>query len=96
MKLQFEPFDGRSFNDRDVFDAETNRVVGWIASGRQSAGIHIHLFDGKYDTTVSTYQECIGYVNGVAAALNRMTDPANYLGLAPAMVDRVLHRVGTN
>jgi 3-carboxy-cis,cis-muconate cycloisomerase len=24
------------------------------------------------------------------AALDRLTDPANYLGLAPAMVDRVL------
>jgi 3-carboxy-cis,cis-muconate cycloisomerase len=26
------------------------------------------------------------------AALDRMTDPANYLGLAPAMVDRLLAR----
>jgi 3-carboxy-cis,cis-muconate cycloisomerase len=28
------------------------------------------------------------------AALNRLTDPANYLGLAPDMVDRVLRRSG--
>jgi 3-carboxy-cis,cis-muconate cycloisomerase len=28
------------------------------------------------------------------AALDRLTDPATYLGLAPAMVDRVLERSG--
>jgi hypothetical protein len=48
MKLAFEPFDGRTFTDRDVRDMDANdRVVGFIALGRQTPGIHISLFDGK-------------------------------------------------
>jgi hypothetical protein len=74
MKLTFEPFDGRSFNDRDILDEDINQVVGWIASGRSlNPGIHISLFDGKYKKTTATYPECVGFVKGVESVLNHMT-----------------------
>jgi hypothetical protein len=75
MKLNFNWFDGRSFNDLDVVDEDTDQVVGWIASGRQS-GIHIYLFDGKYKKVVSTYKECRGFVDGVQEVLDHMTATA--------------------
>jgi hypothetical protein len=36
-------------------------------------GIHVSLFDGKYFTIASTYDECVGFVNGVQAVLNHAT-----------------------
>jgi hypothetical protein len=77
MKLSFEWFDGRSFSDREVRDMDlNNRVVGFIASGRQSPGIHISLFDGRYTTTVSCFEECRGFVEGVEKVLDHMTSIA--------------------
>ena len=77
MQLSFEPFDGRSFyNIIDVVDKEdSNRVVGYIRtkSSTYSGGIEVDLFDEKYVTFASTYQECFGFVKGVQAVLNHMT-----------------------
>jgi hypothetical protein len=78
MKLAFEPFDGRTFTDRDVRDMDANdRVVGFIASGRQKPGIHISLFDGKYTATVPIFEECRGFVAGVEKVLNHMGSLVN-------------------
>jgi hypothetical protein len=78
MKLAFEPFDGRTFTDRDVRDMDSNnRVVGFIASGRQTPGIHISLFDGKYTATVPKFEECRGFVEGVEKVLNHMASLAS-------------------
>ena len=73
MKLSFEPFDGRTFADRDICDMDSNnRVVGFIASGRQEPGIHVSLFDGRYTTIVPRFEECRGFVEGVEKVLNHM------------------------
>jgi hypothetical protein len=78
MKLAFEPFDGRTFTDRDIRDMDSNnRVVGWIASGRQTSGIHVSLFDDRYTTAVSTFCECRGFVEGVEKVLNHMASLEN-------------------
>jgi hypothetical protein len=83
MKLAFEPFDGRSFNDRDVWDLDSNnRIVGFIASGRQNPGIYISLFDEKYTTTVDTFPECRGFVEGVEKVLNHMMSLASESNLS--------------
>ena len=91
MKLAFEPFDGRSFNDREVRDMDSNnRIVGFIASGRQTAGIHISLFDGRYTTTVPTFLECRGFVEGVEKVINHMVslaDEGNLGGVKPQYLD---------
>ena len=74
MKLHFEPFDGRVWNTIDVWDKDTNRVVGYIKSKSSAVrGIHISLFDGKYFSIATTYEECFGFVSGVQAVLNHMT-----------------------
>ena len=90
MRLAFEPFDGRAFNDRDVRDMDSNnRVVGFIASGRQTPGIHISLFDGRYTTAVSTFLECRGFVEGVEKVINHMmslADESNLGGVKPQYV----------
>jgi len=72
MQLSFKPFDGRSRNSIDVIDQDSNRVVGDIRSS-PGVGIRISLFDHKYAGTVSTYEECLGFVKGVESVLNRMT-----------------------
>jgi hypothetical protein len=72
MQLSFKPFDGRSRNFIEVIDQDSNRVVGQIRSS-PGQGIHISLFDQKYVGTVSTYEECLGFVRGVESVLNRMT-----------------------
>ncbi|RTE92833.1 hypothetical protein [Bradyrhizobium sp. LVM 105] len=73
MKLVFKWFDARSYNDREVFDAAANnKVVGFIATGRQDIGIHISLFDGNYKIRTSTYDECCGFVEGVESVLNHL------------------------
>jgi hypothetical protein len=78
MKLAFKRFDGRSFNDHEIRDIDSHdRVVGWIASGRQTSGIHINLFDGKYTTTVPCFEECRGFVEGVEKVLNHMMSLTN-------------------
>lgn len=74
MQLTFQPFDGRSFNIRDVIDKDTDRVVGFIRSKASVlGGIEVSLFDGKYRTNVSTYQECFGFIKGVDVVLSHMT-----------------------
>jgi hypothetical protein len=73
MRLRFKPFDGRSWNSVDVVDEEANRVVGYIKSKSSClSGIRVSLFDEKYVTTASRYEECLGFVNGVQAVLNHM------------------------
>ena len=74
MQLVFKPFDGRSFNMIDVLDEDSHRKVGVIRSKMGSlSGIEVSLFDRKYEANVSSYQECLGFVRGVHAVLNRMT-----------------------
>jgi hypothetical protein len=75
MQLSFKPFDGRSWDVIDVLDEDSNRIIGRIApkSSTISPGIRISLFDRKYEASVSTYEECLGFVRGVQAVLNRMT-----------------------
>jgi hypothetical protein len=77
MRLKFDPFDGRSWNFRDIIDEDTGKMVGHIRSNgvgfTNIGGIEISLFDDKYRTTVSTYKECRGFVAGVQSVLNHMT-----------------------
>jgi hypothetical protein len=73
MRLTFEPFDGRSHNHIDVIDEETSKVVGQISTKPQH-NIRVSLFGGKYSTSASTYEECFGFVNGVAAVLIHMSE----------------------
>jgi hypothetical protein len=76
VQLSFTPFDGRSWNAIDVLDKDSNRIVGSIRSKSSGLpGIRISLFDQKYEATVSTYEECLGFVKGVQAVLNRITSP---------------------
>jgi hypothetical protein len=76
MHLKFDHFDGRSWNVKDVIDEDTGKQVGHIRSDGVGfgniGGIEISLFDGKYEATVSSYKECVGFVKGVQAVLNRM------------------------
>lgn len=77
-------FDARSYNDRSVFDVDAdNRVIGFIATGRQNIGIHISLFDGRYKATVSTYDECCGFVEGVESVLNHLLGGESTPGRKP-------------
>lgn len=74
MYLVFDWFDGRSATDRNVKDLDQDgKVVGFIAAGRQTPGIFIRLFAGKFSATVATYEECCGFVEGVEAVLRHMT-----------------------
>jgi hypothetical protein len=75
MQLTFKPFDGRSWDVVDVLDEDSNRTVGRIVpkSSTISPSIRVSLFDKKYEASVSTYEECLGFVRGVEAVLNRMT-----------------------
>jgi hypothetical protein len=77
MRLTFQVFDGRRFNMVDVYDEDTNDIVGHIQSDGvgfgNSGGIEISLFDGKYRTMLNRYEECRGFVRGVEAVLNHMT-----------------------
>jgi hypothetical protein len=74
MQLNFKPFDGRSWNQINVLDEDSNRIVGTIKSkSSMLPGIRISLFDKKYEATVDNYYECLGFVRGVQTVLNRMT-----------------------
>ena len=77
MRFTYEPFDGRSQIHRQITDADTGTVVGSIWSqGRgpyKSGGIEVWLYGGKYSRTVSTSQECFGFVKGVEAVLQHAT-----------------------
>jgi len=77
MKLTFQVFDGRRFNVVDVYDQDTNEIVGHIRSEGVGfgnyGGIEISLFDGKYRATLNRYEECRGFVRGVESVLNHMT-----------------------
>jgi hypothetical protein len=74
--LSLKPCDGDSWNDIDVFDEHSHRVVGSIRSKcSASPGFLISLYDRKYETTVSTYEECSGFIKGVEAVLKRLTSP---------------------
>ena len=65
MDLDFNAFDGRSWNIVDVVDKDGGRVVGTIKSkSSSSSGIEISLFDDKYRAFVGTYEECLGFVRG--------------------------------
>lgn len=82
MRLTFDHFDGRSRSDRDVVDQDTGKKVGRIQSNgvgfENTGGIDISLFDGKYQTTVSSFKECCGFVLGVQAVLRHMTSATDY------------------
>jgi hypothetical protein len=77
MLLKFDQFDGRSRNVRDIIDEDTGKMVGHIQSRgvgfENNGGIDISLFDDQYRTTVSSIQECRGFVLGVQSVLNHMT-----------------------
>jgi len=77
MKLTFEVFDGRRCNHVDVFDQDSNEIVGYIQSEGvgfgNSGGIQISLFDGKYQAWLNRYDECRGFVKGVEVVLKQMT-----------------------
>ena len=65
--------------------------------GRQQAHDVVYAACRVVNDTGRTLAEVLAEDAEVArhfdrAALDRLTDPANYLGLAPAMVDRVLKR----
>ncbi len=82
MRLTFDQFDGRSHSVRDVIDADTGKKIGHIRSNgvgfENTGGIDISLFDGKYQTTVSSFKECCGFVLGVQAVLRHMTSATDY------------------
>jgi hypothetical protein len=86
MRLKFEPFDGRRWNARDIIDEDTGKKVGHIRSNgvgfTNYGGIDISLFDDKYQTTVSSYKECCGFVLGVQAVLRHMTSATDYTAKA--------------
>jgi hypothetical protein len=77
MRLRFEPFDGRHHNFIPVVDEDTGNVVGHIQSDGVGfgniGGIRVSLFDDKYSAYLNRYEECSGFVKGVATVLNHMT-----------------------
>lgn len=77
MQLTFERFDARRRNFIDIFDEHTGQRVGRIRSNGTGftnfGGIEISLFDDKYTGSVSTYQECWGFVRGVQSVLRHLT-----------------------
>jgi hypothetical protein len=78
MRLTFKPFDGRGHNSRRVINEDTGTEVGFIRSNGVGfsyggGGIEISLFGDRYCATVSTYNECCGFVKGVEAVLRQMT-----------------------
>jgi hypothetical protein len=78
LTFDFDGLDGRRMNCLDVIDQDTGKIVGHIMSegnGRYSSGgIKISLFDGKYSITVDNREKCWGFVKGVEAVLNHMTE----------------------
>jgi hypothetical protein len=82
MRLTFDKFDARGFTYIPITDQDTGQEVGTISAGGVGfagvGGISISLFGGKYQGYAKTYNECVGFVRGVQAALNyignHMTD----------------------
>ena len=77
MRLTFEWFDGRSFNQVSVIDEDTGKEVGHIQSDGvgpdRSGGIGVNLFNGKYVISVRKYDQCWGFVKGVEAVLQKVS-----------------------
>jgi hypothetical protein len=74
MSLTFEKFDGRGRAHVAIVDKDTGKEVGLICSLGAGRGINVHLFGHRYEATVSTYQECCGFVRGVEAVLDHIVD----------------------
>ncbi len=84
MRLKFEQFDGRRRQSKPVIDQDTGERIGTIKSlgvgfsgygDGGYGGIEISLFDGAYTAKVTRYDECVGFVKGIEAVLNRMMPP---------------------
>jgi hypothetical protein len=85
MRLEFDVSPHRSFDGRrsgdylDVIDRDTGKKVGYIRSNGVGysyggGGIFITLFDGKYSDTLNKFEECWGFIKGVEAVLNHLTE----------------------
>ena len=76
MKFKVPIFDSRRFDaklHKDIIDADTGKVVGWIVRNWGIAGTTISLFGGKYSGQFSSSEECAAYAEGVEDAINQMT-----------------------
>jgi hypothetical protein len=78
MKLKIPGLDirrlGGSIQSDSVDDEETGKSVGRIvhASSLDGNRRRISLFDGKYEGSFKTHEECIAFARGVEAVLNHM------------------------
>ena len=83
MYLTFPEFDARSRDWINVIDQDTGKKVGYIqcnGSGVSGGGIYVSLFGNKYHgggCFLANYRECVAFVKGVEAVLNRMISTGN-------------------
>ncbi|HEV7877717.1 hypothetical protein [Bradyrhizobium sp.] len=73
MKIEIPLVDLRSQHSGSVpiSDADTGKDIGALRYGRQG-GRTVSLFDGKYQRTFDTHEECCAFAKGVEAVLNHM------------------------
>jgi hypothetical protein len=73
MKIQIPLVDLRRqvSGSEPIFDADTGRDIGAFRYGHQG-GRTVSLFDGKYQGSFETHEECCAFAKGVQAVLNHM------------------------
>lgn len=80
MRLEYTRFDGHKSIQPQIFDRETNQVVGWINSEGtgfgKSGGMEVFLFGGKYRRIFDREEKCWAYVKGIEDAINHMISSA--------------------
>ncbi|WP_439924974.1 hypothetical protein [Nitrobacter sp. JJSN] len=73
MRLKIPLVDLRSQNvgSEPINDEDTGKSVGALRYGRQG-GRTVSLFDGKYQATFDSHEECCAFAKGVQEVLNHM------------------------
>jgi hypothetical protein len=73
MNIQIPLIDLRSqlTGSTSIKDADTGKDIGALRYGRQG-GRTVSLFDGKYQRTFDTHEECCAFAKGVEVVLEHM------------------------
>ena len=73
MKIEIPVVDLRhqTLGGRAIIDSETGKTIGQFSYGHQQ-GRTVSLFDGKYQGTFDTHEQCWAFAKGVEAVLNHM------------------------
>jgi hypothetical protein len=73
MKIEIPVVDLRhqTLGGRPITDTETGKVIGQLRYGHQQERT-VSLFDGKYQGTFDTHEQCWAFAKGVESVLNHM------------------------